>query len=257
MVKPVLLIRGDDNAGDAQALSRLGIASLVDPYLEITMASDPTSGRELLKKLEGVASPLWLIATSVNALKFWAQIVGEEQLRAVIAARVDMQFAAVGLATADALRAFGASQVILPSDATGKALAEELIGAFPVGHAIVPGGNLAMQTLPSILLSAGWEVSTAVVYTTSPVAKEPDSARLVRQKEVSAILLRSPSAVRALTHFLPNPGVPLVCAGTTTAQALEAQGLKADALSPKPSADVVASTIYSLLCQERISRKKR
>jgi len=257
VAKPVLLIRGDNNEGDVQALARLGIDSIVDPYIEITIADDPTSGMELLKKLESAKAPLWLIATSVNAIEYWARIVGEDRLRSAIASRPDLQFAAIGEATADVLRTFGAGQVFLPSDATGQSLADELATAFPMGHALVPGGNLAMKTLPSGLLTAGWEVSTAFVYTTSPIAKEPESARLVREKAVSAILFRSPSAVRALTHFLPNPGVPLVCAGMTTAQALEAQGLKADALSPKPSADVVASTIYSLLCQERISRKKR
>lgn len=252
MAKPVLLIRGDGNEKDEQALAKLGIESLIDPYIEIAVAKDSVSGVDLLSAMENAAAPLWLIATSLNAFRFWAQIVGEERLRKSIAARVDLQFAAVGQSTAEILRSFGAHDVFTPTQATGKSLADELAAKYPRGHVLIPGGNLAMKNLPSLLVAAGWQVGTAVVYTTSPVAKEPNSARLVREKEVSAILFRSPSAVRALARFLPHPDVPLVCAGVTTAEALQSQGLRADAVSSEPSAEVVASTIHSLLCKERI-----
>lgn len=252
MVKPVLLIRGDNNESDETALTKLGIPSLIDPYIEIKIANDPTDGEHLLSLLEKSESPLWLLATSVNALKFWSKIIGEDRLRSAISVRTDLRFAAVGDTTADALRNFGADEVFIPKDATGRSLADGLVGAYPTGHVLIPGGNLAMKTVPSALVSAGWRVSTAVVYMTSPVEKEPKSVHLVRNKEVSAVLFRSPSAVRAFTHFVPNPAIPLVCAGVTTAHALEEQGLKVAALSSKPSAEVVASTIYSLLCQENI-----
>ncbi len=254
MVKPVLLIRGENNESDEAALTKLGIPSLIDPYIEIKVASDPTDGEHLLSQLQGSNVPVWLLATSVNALKFWSQIVGADRLRTAISARTDLKFAAVGETTANVLRAFGANEVFVPQNATGKSLADELVGTFPVGHALIPGGNLAMKTLPSALVSAGWQVSTAVVYLTSPVEKEPKSVRLVRDKEVSVILFRSPSAVRALTHFVAHPTIPLVCAGATTARALEEQGLKVSALASKPSAEVVASTIYSLIFQERTGR---
>lgn len=248
MAKPVLLIRSDNNDVDETALTKMGIASLIDPYIEIKVSSDPGEGQRLLTVLENLDHPIWLLATSVNALKFWSRIVGEDRLRAAIAGRTDVRFAAVGEATADALRGLGAKDVLLPEEATASSLASELIDVSAVGHALIPGGNLAMGSLPMALLSAGWQVSTAIVYTTSPVEREPKSARLIRNQEVGAILFRSPSAVRALTHFVPHPEVPLICAGITTAQALEDQGLTVAAVSPKPSAEVVASTIYSLLC---------
>jgi uroporphyrinogen-III synthase len=251
VVKPVLLIRGDNNVADQAALAKLGIASLIDPYIEIKVASDPHDAEKLLAFLSASESSLMLIATSVNALKFWSQIVGEERLRRALSSRSDLQFAAVGETTASTLRDLGAREIFLPEEATGRALAQALVSEFPRGHALIPGGNLAMKTLPSTLLSAGWGVNTGVVYTTSPVEREPKSTQLVRNKEVSAILFRSPSAVRALTHFVPNPSVPMVCAGATTASALEERGLTVAALSPGPSAEVVASTLYSLIFEER------
>lgn len=248
MIKPVLLIRSSENEVDEAALTELGIPSFIDPYIEIKVADDPNEGERLLCLLESSLHPIWLIATSVSALKFWARIVGEDRLRAAITGRADLRFAAVGQKTADSLSNFGAKDVLIPKDATAKSLADALVSTSSIGHVLVPGGNLAMKSLPSTLILAGWQVSTAVVYTTSPVAKEPKSTRLIREGEIGAILFRSPSAVRALTHFLPNPAVPLICAGETTAQALVNQGLVAAVISPKPSAQVVASTIYSLLC---------
>lgn len=247
VVKPVLLIRGDNNESDEIALSKLGIPAIIDPYLEINVASDHSGGLHLLELLESADAPLWLIATSVNSLKFWGSIVGQDRLRKAISVQKHVQFAAVGETTAEALREYGAGNVLIPKEATAKSLADELVAAFPVGHALIPGGNLAMRTLPTTLTSAGWEVSTAVVYITSRVEEEPKSAQMVRENQVGAILFRSPSAVRALTHFVSQPSVPLVCAGVTTAEAVEQQGLTVAALSPSPSAEVVASTIYSLL----------
>jgi uroporphyrinogen-III synthase len=251
VLKPVLLIRGDNNASDQEALAKLGIESLIDPYIAIGLTNDPRDGENLLALLSALQNPVWLIATSVNALKFWSQTVGEAQLRRALSSRTDLQFAAVGEATATALRDFGASEIFVPQEASGKSLAELLVSNFPKGNAIIPGGNLAMKILPSTLLSGGWRVSTGVVYKTSTVDRDPKSVQLVRDSEVSAILFRSPSAVRALTHFVPNPSVPLVCAGVTTANAVVEQGLTVAALSPMPSADVVASTIYSLIFPER------
>lgn len=248
MVKPVLLIRADNNETDQVALTKLGISSLIDPYLEIRVTKDAKEAEQLLSILESSNDPVWLVATSVNSFKFWSHIVGEDRLRSAISKRQDVKFAAVGEATANVLRDLGAEQVLIAHDFTGQSLADDLAGMSSVGHAIVPGGNVAMKTLPSTLTSAGWQVSTAVVYTTSRVGKEPVSAQLIRDKEVSAILFRSPSAVRALTHFVPRPEVGLICTGPTTAGALADLGLIAGAVSPGPSPEVVASTIYSLLC---------
>ncbi len=248
VVKPVLLIRAENNETDQAALTKLGIPSLIDPYLEIRISDDSSEAEQLLSKIEEAKDQVWLVATSVNAFKFWGQLVGETRLRSAIAKLPDAKFAAVGEATADVLRNFGADEVLISRDFTGQSLANDLVATHLVGHALVPGGNLAMKSLPSTLQSAGWRVSAATVYTTSHVAKEPASAQMVRNKEVSAILFRSPSAVRALTHFVPKPEVDLVCIGPTTAKALADQDLVASAVSPGPSAEVVASTIYSLLC---------
>lgn len=247
VVKPVLLVRGESNEVDAHALNKLGIPTLIDPYLEISISKDPTEGLELFGLLRSVQGPLWVVATSRNAIRFWAMMVGEERLHSELQAHPNLKFAAIGEASADALRSYGASEIFLPSNAQAQTLAEELVQKYPKSHVLIPGGNLAMPNLPSILTTAGWTVFLAQVYTTERVSIEPQSAEGVRKGEFSAILLRSPSAVDALTHFVPKPQVRLVCAGSTTASAVQALGLKVDALSPKPTPDAVAGAIYSLI----------
>lgn len=247
MIKPVLLIRSENNEDDSDALGKLGIPSLVDPYLEITVTGDQREGMKLFKLLRSSTEPLWVIVTSRNSIRYWAQLVGEEQFRTELQTHGGLNFAAIGEATAHTLRHYGASEVFLPSHAAAATLAEELARLDPRSRALIPGGNLAMPNLPLILRNSGWVVDTAEVYRTSRVSAEPHSAGLLRKGEFSGVLLRSPSAVDALVHFVPKPLVPLVCAGSTTASAVYAHGLQVDALSPNPTPDVVASTIHSLI----------
>ena len=247
MVKPVLLIRSENNEDDSAALGKLGIPSLVDPYLEITATVEQKEGMKLFELLRTSMEPLWVIATSRNSIRYWAQMVGEEQFRAELQAHESLKFAAVGEATAHTLRDYGAPVVFLPSRPEAATLAQELVLQDQRSRALVPGGNLAMPNLPQILRNSGWVVDTAEVYRTSRVSAEPQSAGSLRRGEFSAVLLRSPSAVDALVHFVPEPLVPLVCAGSTTAAAVYAHGLKVGALSPKPTPEAVASTIHSLI----------
>lgn len=247
MVKPVLLIRSQNNEVDSIALGKFGISAFIDPYVEITAASDQSEGLKLMELLSSCQQRLWVIATSRNSIRYWAQLVGEGQFRAELEKHPHLKFAAIGEATAQILRDYGAMDVFLPSHSSAAVLAQELTTHDPQSHALIPGGNLAMPHLAAILRSSGWSVNTAQVYRTSRVSKEPQSANLLRDGEFSAVLLRSPSAVDALTHFVPKPPVPLVCAGSTTASAVQAHGLQADAISAKPTPEAVADTIHSLI----------
>jgi uroporphyrinogen-III synthase len=247
MSKPVLLIRGANNDSDALALSRLGVSSLVDPYLKIAVSEETKDALDLLDALVESDGVAWLIATSVNAIRFWAEIVGSERL-ATAMAEGHLRFAAIGKATSKALVDLGATNVLTPQEATSAALTSSLLD-YPPSTAIIPGGNLAMTSLPSQLQTAGWTVRTGVVYTTSPVSQEPKSVSLVRKGEIAAVLFRSPSAVRAFLAQVPQPEIPLICSGPTTARAAMELGIRVDAIAEDPTPDTVAATIATLLAR--------
>jgi uroporphyrinogen-III synthase len=245
MAKPVLLIRGTGNDSDALALSKLGVSSLVDPYLKIAVSDETKDAFDLFNSLVESLGTTWLIATSVNAIRFWAEIVGSEKLAEAISRR-GMRYAAIGQATSNALVDLGATDVLTPQDATSASLITSLL-EYPPSTAIIPGGNLAMINLPRNLRTAGWTVRSGVVYTTSPVSQEPKSVSLVRSGDIAAVLCRSPSAVRAFLAHVPKPEIPIICSGPTTARAAMEFGIRVDAIAEDPTPDTVAATIVSLL----------
>jgi len=246
MNKPVLLIRGTGNESDANALTERGIASLIDPYLEIELSLDKTDAMDMYNFLCDSEGPLWLIATSSNAIKYWAEIVGAKEITAALSVQKELRYAAIGEATAATLIALGARQVLTPQSANSDSLITAL-AEYPPSTAIIPGGNLAMAQLPSALRSSGWILKTGVVYTTSPIKAEPSSVTLLQNGEIAAVLIRSPSAARSLLARVPNPNIPIICAGSTTAKAVEALGIRVAAVAEDPTPGAVAATIVSVL----------
>jgi uroporphyrinogen-III synthase len=253
MTKPVLLIRADGNQDDAQALADLGIETVIDPYIRIDRAPDAADAQRLLAEL-ALPGSKWLIATSVNAIRCFAELVGADVLRKAIASSVDLNFAAVGERTAQSLRDLGATEVLTPALSDSAALAEMLanIGTQQSPRtAIIPSGLLAMKTLPNKLEAAGWKLIQGVVYTTVTVAIEPETSAAARAGGFGAVIFRSPSAARAFLSFVPGPKMPLVAAGFTTAKVIEDAGLTVASIPSNPTPKSVAAAVSELLKGDR------
>jgi uroporphyrinogen-III synthase len=256
MTKPVLLIRADGNQDDAQALTGLGIDSVIDPYIRIDRAPDVADAQHLLSQLSKPGNK-WLIATSVNAIRCFAELVDPQVLRAAIAASVDLRFAAVGERTAQALRQIGADEVLTPELSDSAALATMLAelgqsdSSQGVPTAIIPSGLLAMKTLPNKLETTGWKLIQGVVYTTITVEAEPATAAAARANEFGAVIFRSPSAARAFLSFVPNPQMPLIAAGFTTAKVIQDAGLAVASIPSNPTPKSVAAAVSEILKGDR------
>lgn len=254
MTKPVLLIRADGNQDDAQALADLGIETVIDPYIRIDRAPDAADAQRLLAEL-ALPGSKWLIATSVNAIRCFAELVGADVLRKAIASSVDLNFAAVGERTAQSLRDLGATEVLTPALSDSAALAEMLANIGAAGQvsqtAIIPSGLLAMKTLPNKLEAAGWKLIQGVIYTTVTVDGEPETAATARGGDFSAVIFRSPSAARAFLSFVPEPKMPLVAAGFTTAKVIEDAGLTVASIPSNPTPKSVAAAVSELLKGDR------
>jgi uroporphyrinogen-III synthase len=244
--KPVLLIRADGNQDDAAALAEVGLASVIDPYIRIDKSEDATAANGMLDAL-GHDGPKWLIATSVNAIRCFAELVGAENLRTAIRDATDLHFAAVGARTAESLRQLGAVEVLTPELADSAALAEELASLGGSPTAIIPSGLLAMKTLPSKLKSAGWQLIQGVVYTTVTVTERPKTAADAIAGDFAAVIFRSPSAARAFLSFVAEPRMPLVAAGFTTAKVFEDAGLPVASIPSNPTPKSVAAAVKSLM----------
>jgi len=324
VTKPVLLVRASGNASDAAALAKLGISSVSEPYLDIHAIAGPTGTEAAARLLDGLGrlgSGDWVVATSLNALVFWRQIVTQsfepdlDQLRhetlapknesnseslanvgdcpgegegsgraGAYAEGVDalakalqaaqargVRFAAIGAATAKKYSEMGIHQVLTPAVSTAAGLAEMLLALAPVREAgseptaLIPLGNLAMPTLTTALDAAGWQRITEVVYETQTVANRPASASGLRSGDFAALLLRSPSAARAVAHHagmdqrqtgmgqgdaasaVPAIAVPVICGGETTAATARALGFNVQAIAPATTAEATAQAIFEVL----------
>jgi hydroxymethylbilane synthase len=236
---PVLLVRSEGNERDAGDLAALGVGAVCDPYVQIT----PVPAPDLLAML--AARPeAWLVVTSPMTVPSWVSMDGVDTVADSLRGR---RVAATGERSASTLRELGCTDVLVPDTRSAQGLVDALADVAP-GRAVFPCGSLALRTLPDGLRAHGWEVSEAVVYRTDPVGHVPASVELIRRGDVSAIVLRSPSAVRALTALVSVPhGIPVVCGGETTARAATAAGLTVAAVSSSPASESVARAVADVV----------
>jgi uroporphyrinogen-III synthase len=254
---PVLLVRaagGDDR--DADALRALGVDVIEDPYLVVAPSSDEAVTGRAERVLEALRDDVdLLLLTSRATVRALDALVGREALSAAVAAGVarGMRGAAVGPSTAAALREIGVVDVLEPEVATSRGLLRELreraAREGTAGHALLPCGAQAMKGLGEGLVEDGWRVEQIVVYVTDEVAGVPESVADLAAGRIAALVLRSPTAVRAVARHVPvlPPGTVPVCGGPTTAGAVSATWDVAHVVSEGPTADEVARTVVRVL----------
>jgi uroporphyrinogen-III synthase len=237
--RPILLIRGTGNERDANALASVGISTRSDSFTTIT-PGNVQAAQELLELAQNNQS--WIIITSRNAIDFWSTLVGPQTLSETFSTQQQIKFAALGFGSADSLKALGVKEIVTPEIQSSKELLK-LLATVPVSSAIIPSGNLAMPGLPLGLTEMGWTIESRVVYINSLVETIPASVQSLNKGEIAAVLLRSPSAARALAHFAPASKTPVFCGDQATAKQANELGLEVLATATDPSPATVAELI--------------
>jgi uroporphyrinogen-III synthase len=239
----VLLIRANRNSDDRDALLEFGVASHTDPYLAISLVPNPAGALKLLDRLEH-SNPVWLVITSQNALTYWYQQCPAGSLEALLGKTPHLRYAAIGALTAEVLRVFGVKDILIPDSRDSASLAE-LIAQHPSGTVVIPSGNIAMRSIPEKLTPLGFEIVEEVFYATTLVQNPPPSLALIQAGKVDTVLLRSPSAARALFSFVPHipSSLSIVCGGETTAREVRRLGFPNPLVAPDPTPRAVARFI--------------
>ncbi|MFZ0249202.1 MAG: uroporphyrinogen-III synthase, partial [Acidimicrobiales bacterium] len=167
----------------------------------------------------------WVVLTSVNAVDRFLGALRDA--RAVAGVLV----AAVGPATADALRRGGIEPDLVPTQHSAQGLVESFPDAAGPGaqRVLFPSADLAPGTIPDGLGAKGWVVRRVEAYRTVPRAA-PEPALLERVAAADALTFTAPSSVEAFLTLRTAAGLPLrpphvVCIGPTTAAAARAAGL--------------------------------
>lgn len=185
----------------------------------------------------------WLAFTSASTVTVWSARTRALDLYSDGSAGAPSRIAAVGPATARAVREAGWPVDLLPA-AGGSA--QELAAAWPApppgepSTVLLPRSDRAAPTLPDALTAAGHLVETVVAYRTVTHAPEPAVADRLTRGGFAAALFTSPSTVQALGAVRPSPGTVVGAIGRPTADAVRDAGwdLHFTAAAPTPTAFV-------------------
>ena len=233
-------------------LEALGATVIELPLIKVSKDINLDTLAEVLQEFGAYE---WVIFTSVNGVKFFFEefIRVHEDIRALGLVRI----AAVGEATAAALRELRLRVDLQPKKASGEELAMELIQRESMDSAkvLVVAGNLNRAGLVETLHEARTIVDTLPVYKTEEnnLADDPVAADF-RAKGADAIFFASPSAAQsffdqaAALKLGAKARKPLAGSiGPTTASAMKQLGLPVDFEAAEPSLDALVAALLKKL----------
>jgi uroporphyrinogen III methyltransferase / synthase len=206
------------------ALERVGAEVVELPLTRQVDAAD--DGAALRAAADAVWSYGWVVLTSVNAVdRFMAELRDARALGSV-------SVAALGPATADALRLAGVEPDLMPAEHSARGLVEEFPAPAGSGawRVLFPCADLAPGTIPDGLRGKGWHVDRVEAYRTVPVSA-PEPEVLARVARADAVAFTASSSVHAFVALRGPDGEPVpvpghvVCIGPTTAAAARAAGM--------------------------------
>lgn len=240
----VLVPRTRDQAGVLSAALRTHGAIPVEvPTIAVEPPRTPAPMERAIKGLV-TGRYLWVAFTSTNAVKAVLEKLQEFGLDARAFAGV--KIAAVGDATAAALRAYGIEPELVPSKEQSS---EGLLADWapydedfdPLDRVLLPRADIATDTLVAGLKGLGWAVDDVTAYRTVRAAPPPAETReALKGGGFDAVLFTSSSTVRNLVGIAGKPHETTVLAviGPQTETTAQEHGLRVDVRAAKP--DVVA-----------------
>jgi uroporphyrinogen III methyltransferase/synthase len=247
--KRIVVTRAPEQASElVAALQDLGAEFLSMPTVEFARADSPEHDFSRVVDCE------WILFTSQNAVRFFAEIVvenfGQERATEIFS---QLKAGAVGPTTAEAARRSGFRMQYVAKVHTGEGLAQELAGELKGKRVLVPRSDRADGRFSNALREAGAEVNEFVAYrTAAPKSVDENILRRVRNAEVDAVIFASPSAFHNLGAWIPADALAelskrtqFVAIGPTTARALRDAGAQVAIEASDASAPALADAIVS------------
>lgn len=242
MTRSILVTRPNGQAVDlADQLRHRGFAPVIVPTVRIEVA--PAADLDaVLASLEGAD---WLLVTSANGAQALAGRIASKDSRLPVGLRV----AAVGPATADALRVAGIRVDHVPDEYLTLAIADGL-GDVAGRRIVLAQADAAAPDLRDALVARDALVDEAVAYrTVEGPGESRDLLHAVLQQELAGVAFTSGSTVRGLTR-LASPidrgrarTLPAFCIGPVTAVEARKSGFHTAAVAAEHTAVGLADAI--------------
>ena len=202
--KGIVVTRAREQASDSAALlAELGADVIQFPTIEITLLADYGNVRSAIGRLAeyGLA-----IFTSVNGVKhFWEQLHALGRDSRTLAG---LKIAAIGPATAEALKARGIIPDFVPEKYVAEGVAQGLLNLYNGDMAglkvLLPRAREARDVLPEALAAAGAVVDVLPVYETRPSEQRKDDVLAkLEAGEIHCITFGSSSTVINFLSLIP------------------------------------------------------
>ncbi len=221
----------------ADALERLGATVVALPLVEIAPLEDTRALDAALARLETYT---WVLFTSANGVAAVRRRLAGDSLPE------GTRVAAVGPATAEAVRALGSDAAFVPDRFAAQEIAAGL-GPVQGVRILLPQADIASPDLAVELRSRGAVVDAIAVYRT--VVIEPSRDDVIElERGVDAIVIASGSAARSLAASrvgrLAEDAV-IVCIGPKTAEAAREVGLRVGLVADEASTEGIIDALTS------------
>ncbi len=196
----------------------------------------------------------WIIFTSRNAVRLFAQAIPPGSTMAKFLAPVNARVAAVGRGTGEELETRGVAGALVSERGDGLSLAEDIIRQFnsPGPKVLLPRSAAGLSELPDRLAAAGAVVTDISIYET--VREERHSAEIlgkIRSNRFDVVLFSSPSSLDSFLELagresLSDRAIAIGVIGKVTAGALRKTGREPDFImaAPTTSAMIDSMTLW-------------
>lgn len=227
------------SAGLATAFERAGARVELLPLLAVV----PPADSRLVERAAGdLASYDWLVFTSVNAVEAFLPLTGP--------LRTDLRIAAVGPATAAALRTFGSEPHLTARKAEAEGLAADLGPHVAGGRVLLPQAADARPALLQGLRAAGAEVVALAVYDKRLPEEAPArAAELFSAFPLGWVTFTSPRIVRHFAELLGDGWNPrrgelrAISIGSVTSAELRHRGVEPAAEARRPGDEEMVAAV--------------
>jgi uroporphyrinogen-III synthase len=245
----IVVTRSERQSGGLrERLEQQGAEVLLLPTIE---TAPPESYGPLDDALRDAERFRWLVVTSANAVRVISERLAEIGL--TIGSMAHLRCAAVGAATAEALRGLGLSVDVTPERYVGEALAAALRDRVRGERVLLVRAAAARDIVPDALKAAGSTVTAVDAYRTVVPADAVERARAVFGPDLpDAVLFTSGSTVMHLLDVLRESGlafprqVACVSIGPVTSAALRDAGLTVAAEAETASLDALVNACVRL-----------